>query len=106
MRIIDRQYTEHPFLGVRHMTATLHAEGNAVNHKRAHRLMQILQIQAICARRSTRPAPPYKYANLLKTRQILYADQVWCSNITYLPMQGGFAYLIATMDWHSRYVQA
>ena len=80
MRIIDEQYMKTPFYGILRMTAFLRSRGFNVNHKRTERLMSLMGIHAI------------------------YPDQVWCSDITYIRMRRRFAYLVAIMEWYSRYV--
>lgn len=106
MRLIDRQYIETPFYGIRRMTAWLNREGYHVNHKHVARLMRIMGIEAIYPkpRLSRRDSEHRIYPYLLKGVEILRPDQVWSSDITYIPMHRGFVYLVAVMDWYSRYV--
>lgn len=101
MRRIDELYTAHPFYGSRKIAQQL-----GCNRKRVQRLMHILGIEAIyCKRSTTRPAPGHKvYPYLLRNVAILRPDHVWSSDITYVPMRHGFLYLVAVMDWFSRYV--
>ena len=101
MRAIDRLYTKRPFLGTRKIRKFFH-----INRKRAQRLMGLLGLEAACPRRSTsRPAPGHKiYPYLLRNLPIVRPDQVWASDITYIPMQHGFLYLTAVMDLFSRNV--
>lgn len=106
MRRIDELFTEMPFYGVVKMTKHLNDEGYLVNHKRIRRLMRLMGIEAIypkpnTSRRNQRhPVYPYLLKNLTITRP----NQVWATDITYVPMERGFVYLVAIMDWHSRYV--
>ena len=106
MALIDRQFMETPFYGVRQMTWHLRNEGHAVNPKRVRRLMRLMGLMPIYRRPNTsKPAKgrqPYPY--LLQGLTIDRPGQVWCSDITYLPMRRGFLYLVAIMDWHSRRV--
>jgi putative transposase len=106
MRLIDRQYTKTPFYGWPRMTAYLQREGHEINSKRVRRLMGLMGLQAICPKhRTSAPAPGHKhYAYLLRGFQITCPCQVWSSDITYVPMRGGFMYLVAIIDWFSRYV--
>ena len=106
MRIIDEQYMKTPFYGIPRMTAFLRSKGYNINHKRVERLMSIMGIHAIYPKKHlSNPTPSYKvYPYLLKDIDICWPDQVWCSDITYIRMKRGFAYLVAIMDWYSRYV--
>lgn len=106
MRVIDKEYMEHPFYGVRRMTEVIRKSGTMVNHKRIARLMRQMGIVAIHPKRNLSKANQEhkKYPYLLKDLAIVKPDQVWCSDITYIPMQRGFLYLVAVMDWFSRYV--
>ena len=108
MALIDRQFMETPFYGVRQMTWHLRNEGHAVNLKRVRRLMRLMGVMPIYRRPNTsRPAKgrqPFPY--LLRWLAIDRPNQVWCADITYLPMRRGFLYLVAIMDWHSRRVLA
>ena len=108
MALMDRQYLRTPFYGSRKMTAWLRAQGYRVNRKRVRRLMQVMGLQAIYRRPNTsNPAPDHKiYPYLLKGLEINRVNQVWTADIIYLPMARGFLYLVAIMDWHSRYVLA
>jgi putative transposase len=108
MALLDRQYLKTPFYGSRKITAWLRAQGYQVNRKRVRRLMQVMGLQAIYRRPTTsKPAPDHKvYPYLLKGLDINRVNQVWTADITYLPMARGFLYLVAIMDWHSRYVLA
>ncbi len=108
MALIDRQYLRTPFYGSRRMTAWLQAQGHAVNRKRVQRLMQRMGLAAIYQRpRTSRPAPAHRiYPYLLRGLRIERVHQVWAADITYIPMARGFLYLVAVMDWVSRYVLA
>ena len=108
MELIDRQYLERPFYGSRRMTAWLRNQGYSVNRKRVRRLMQVMGLQAIYQRpNTTKPALEHQvYPYLLKGGEIHRVNQVWTADITYIPMARGFLYLVAIMDWHSRYVLA
>ncbi len=103
---IDRQYLETPFYGSRRMKAWLERRGIQVSWKRVQRLMRIMGLRAIYRRPGTsRPAPERRvYPYLLRNTRITRPNQVWAADITYLPMARGFLYLVAVMDWHSRYV--
>ena len=108
MARMDRQYLKTPFYGSRKMTVWLRTQGYQVNRKRVQRLMQVMGLQAIYRQPNTsKPAPEHKvYPYLLKGLEINRVNQVWTADITYLPMARGFLYLVAIMDWHSRYVLA
>lgn len=106
MRLIDEQYTRTPFYGSRRMTAWLRGAGYAVNRKRVVRLMGEIGLEAIFPRpRLSAPGPAAKvYPYLLHGMEIHCPNQVWGTDITYIPMQQGFMYLVAIMDWYSRFV--
>jgi transposase InsO family protein len=108
MRRIDELFTAWPFLGSRRMTAMLRAEGRAINRKRVQRLMRKMGIAALGPRpRTTKPAPGHKiFPYLLRGHAIEQPNQVWCADITYIPLPRGFLYLVAVMDWASRAVLA
>jgi putative transposase len=108
MALLDRQYLRTPFYGSRRMTAWLQTQGQAVNRKRVQRLMQRMGLAAIYQRpRTSRPAPAHRiYPYLLRGLRIERVHQVWAADITYIPMARGFLYLVAVMDWVSRYVLA
>ncbi len=108
MRLLDEQYLKMPFYGSRRMTAWLQAEGHAVNRKRVQRLMRIMGLEGLTPRRSTsRPAKGHRvFPYLLRGVEITHPDHVWSTDITYIPLRGGFVYLTAIMDWYSRYVLA
>lgn len=107
MRLIDEQYLETPFYGYLKMTRHLREnKGYRVNHKRVYRLMQQMGLRAVVPRPHTsRPHPEHKiYPYLLRGLKITRPNQVWSTDITYIPMQRGFMYLVAVLDWYSRYV--
>jgi putative transposase len=106
MAKIDREYTAHPFLGSRRMTSWLRSQGRAVNRKRVQRLLRLMGLQAIYPKpRLSAPGAGHKvYPYLLRGVAIERADQVWSTDITYIPMPAGFMYLTAVIDWYSRYV--
>jgi putative transposase len=108
MALLDRQYLRTPFYGSRRMTAWLQTQGHAVNRKRVQRLMQRMGLAAIYQRpRTSRPASAHRiYPYLLRGLRIERVHQVWAADITYIPMARGFLYLVAVMDWVSRYVLA
>ena len=108
MALIDRQYLRTPFYGSRRMTAWLQTQGHIVNRKRVQRLMRLMGIEAIYQRpRTSKPAAEHrKYPYLLRGLAIERANQVWAADICYIPMAHGFLYLVAVMDWASRYVLA
>ncbi len=106
MRRIDEQYLKTPFYGSRRMAAWLAREGLEVNRKRVQRLMTLMGLEAIHpGPRTTTRDPDHKiYPYLLRGLAIERVDQVWSTDITYVPMPRGFMYLTAVIDWHSRYV--
>jgi putative transposase len=108
MALIDRQYLARPYYGSRRMAAWLATQGHHVNRKRVQRLMRLLGLAAIYQRPNTsKPAAAHKiYPYLLRGLAIERVNQVWCSDITYIPMAKGFLYLVVIMDWVSRAVLA
>lgn len=108
MRRIDEQFLETPFYGVRQMTWHLRNEGHRVNQKRVRRLMRLMGLMPIYQKPNTsRPATGHKtYPYLLRDLRVDHPNQVWCADITYLPLRRGFLYLVAVMDWHTRKVLA
>lgn len=112
MRLIDEQYTRTPFYGYRKITAHLRrlsrddAAIPLVNHKRVAALMQKMGLQAVFPRpRTSTPAAGHKkYPYLLRGLPITRPNQVWSTDITYIPMRQGFMYLVAVIDWFSRFV--
>ncbi len=107
MRLIDEQYLRTPFYGYLKMTEYLRQKKDyQVNHKRVYRLMNQMGLRAVAPRPHTsRPHPEHKiYPYLLRGVSITRPNQVWSADITYVPMQRGFMYLVAVLDWYSRYV--
>ena len=106
MNLIDEQYTKTPFYGAPRMTIWLKAQGHNVNHKRIEGLMKLMGIKAIYPKRNLSRINPQNriYPYLLKYLIINKPNQVWASDITYIRMRRGFIYLIAIMDWFSRFV--
>jgi putative transposase len=106
MGIIDKQYTETPYYGIRRMTKELNNKGYKVNRKRVRRLMRLMGLEAIYPRRnlSKNTGEHRIYPYLLKGVSITRANQVWSADITYIRMARGFVYLVAIIDWWSRYV--
>jgi putative transposase len=106
MLLIDEQFLKTPFYGSRRMAVHLRQNGHAVNRKRAQRLMGMMGISAIYpGPRTSTPHPDHKvFPYLLRNMVIDHPNQVWSTDITYLPMARGFMYLVAIMDWHSRKV--
>jgi putative transposase len=108
MRLIDQEYTAHPFFGSRKITQWLIGRGHEVNRKRVRRLMRVMGLEAI------HPKPKLSlagrghkvYPYLLRDVAVERVNQVWSADITYVPLPGGFMYLAATIDWFSRYVVA
>jgi putative transposase len=107
MALIDRQYLARPYYGSRRMAAWLATQGHLVNRKRVQRLMRLLGLVAIYQRPNTsKPAALHKiYPYLLAGIAIERVNQVWCSDVTYIPMAKGFLYLVVIMDWVSRAVR-
>ncbi len=101
MRAIDEQYLKTPFYGSRKLAETF-----GVSRKRIQRLMRLMGIEAIYAKRRTtwRSAGHKIYPYLLRNLEVLRPDQVWATDITYVPLRHGFLYLVAIMDWYSRHV--
>lgn len=106
MRLIDEEYTRRPFLGTRQMRNCLNRKGHRVNRKRVQRLMRLMGIQSVAPKPNTsKPSKEHKiYPYLLCGLDINRSNQVWCSDITYIRMSGGYVYLVAVMDWYSRKV--
>jgi len=108
MRLLDEQYTSYPFYGVRRMTAWLGQQGFAVNAKRVRRLLRKMGLLALYPKPSlSQPvfgAQVYPY--LLRGVEIARVNQVWSTDITYIRLLSGFIYLVAIIDWYSRYVLA
>jgi putative transposase len=106
MRMMDEQFLITPFYGVRRMTAWLATQGHYVNPKRVRRLMRKLGLEAIYPRPNLSfPRDNVrKYPYLLKEEVIIAPNQVWSTDITYIPVRNGYLYLVAVIDWYSRYV--
>ena len=106
MRLLDRQYTETPFYGARRMTAVLRRMGYAVNIKRVRRLMGLLGLETVYPKKRRGLSHPGHrvYPYLLRGLTVDHPDQVWSTDITYIPLERGFLYLVVIMDWHSRFV--
>lgn len=108
MRLLDEQYLQTPFYGSRRMTVWLQQQGYEVNRKRVQRLMHLMGLVGIAPGPGTSsPHPEHrKYPYLLRDVVVERPDQVWATDITYVPMPMGFMYLVVIMDWFSRYVLA
>ena len=106
MKLIDRQHLDIPFYGARKIVDCLKRQGYIVNRKRVRRLMGVMGIRAIYRRpRTSKPSKEHKiYPYLLGGLKITRPNQVWAADITYIPMARGFLYLVAIIDWYSRYV--
>mgnify|MGYP000175690376 CR=1 FL=1 len=106
MRLIDEQYLKTPTWGSRSMRNHLRRLGYKINRKHVQRLMRLMGLEAIYPRpKTSRPHPEHKvYPYLLRNLNIDRPNQVWCTDLTYIPMNRGFMYLVAIMDWHSRKV--
>jgi len=106
MRIIDETYLEYPFFGSRQMTRWLRLQGYRVNRKRIQRLMRQMGLEAIYRKPKTSSPHPQNrvYPYLLKGVVIDHPNQAWATDITYVPVQGGYAYLCAVIDWYTRCV--
>lgn len=106
MKRLDEIFLDVPFFGARQMARMLRREGHWVNRKRIVRLMRKMGLEAVYRRPNTsRPHPEHKiFPYLLRDVAITRANQVWCADVTYIPMRRGFLYLVAIMDWHSRKV--
>ncbi len=107
-RLLDEEYTRHPFYGVRKMTVWLRLLGHGVGPKRVRRLLRAMGLMAIYPkpRLSFNPLAHKRFPYLLKGLPIVRPNQVWSTDITYIRLQGGFVYLAAVIDWFSRYVLA
>lgn len=106
LRLLDEQYTRTPFYGSRKMTKWLATAGHTVNRKRVSRLMEVLGIQAVYPKpKLSQPGEGHRiYPYLLRATTVERVNQVWSTDITYIRMAQGFLYLVAVMDWFSRYV--
>jgi putative transposase len=108
MRLLDEEYTAHPFLGSRRLTVWLNEQGEEVNRKRVQRLLRRMGLEAIYPKPklSTAGRGQRVYPYLLRDVRVERPDQVWSADITYVHLARGFLYLAATIDWYSRYVLA
>jgi len=108
MRLLDEQYTRTPFYGIKKMTAWLGTQGYEVNHKRVARLLRLMGLMAVSPKpRLSQPGEQIvRYPYLLRGLTITRNNQVWSTDITYIRLRGGFLYLVAIIDWFSRYVLA
>jgi len=108
MRRLDEIHLEHPFFGSRVMSQTLKREGLLVNRKRAQRLMRIMGLESTAPKpKTSKPIKEHaKFPYLLRNMKIDRINQVWASDITYIPMACGFLFLVAIIDWYSRFVLA
>jgi len=106
MDLLDKEYTIHPFYGVGKMRKYLHDMGYCIGSHRTRTLLRRMGLMAIYPKRNlSRPHPEHKiYPYLLRGVKVERANQVWCADITYIRLEKGFAYLVAIVDWHSRYV--
>lgn len=105
MRLIDEEYMRCPFYGYRRMTALLNRKGHNINEKRILRLMRLMGLEALYPKPNLSMSQELKkrYPYLLKGVKIEKRDQVWSADITYIPLRSGFLYLVAIIDWYSRY---
>lgn len=111
MRLIDEVYLQYPFYGSRQMCSHLNRhKGYGINRKRVQRLMRLIGLVSVAPGPHTSQPGKGKhhqiYPYLLRGRLIDRPNQVWCTDITYIPMKHGFVYLVAVMDWYSRHVLA
>lgn len=108
MRLIDEQFLLTPYYGSRQMTRWLKRQGYDVGRHRVRRLMALMSLRAIYQEpRTSQPHPQHRiYPYLLRNLAVTRANQVWCTDITYIPIKRGFLYLVAIMDWQSRKVLA
>lgn len=106
MRLLDEEYTRHPFKGVRRMVVYLQECGHWVNEKRIRRLLRLMGLEAVYPKMnlSHSNSAHKKYPYLLKYLDIIKPNQVWCADITYIRLFQDFIYLVVIMDWYSRYV--
>jgi putative transposase len=106
MRTIDEQYLKTPWYGARQMARHLRRQGYGVGRKRIRRLMRLMNLRAIApGPQTSRRNPAHKvYPYLLRDRSIQHANEVWCADLTYIPLAHGFVYVVAIMDWQTRHV--
>jgi hypothetical protein len=108
MRLLDQQYTDMPYYGVRRMAAWLRSQGDAVHHTRVARLLRTMGLETLYPKPPMSEPPPAHrvYPYLLRGVPITRVNQVWSTDITYIRLHGGFIYLVAVMAWFRRYVLA
>jgi putative transposase len=108
MRRIDELHLQYPFFGSRRISRELRNQGLVVNRKRVQRLMRIMDLEGVAPKPNTsKPSPEHAtYPYLLRNLTVSRPNQVWATDITYIPLAHGFAYLVAIMDWYSRRVLA
>lgn len=106
MRLLDKQYMDTPYYGIRRMRWFLGQKGYQVNHKKVARLLRLMGLEAVYPKPNLSKAnPAHKiYPYLLRGVKIEQVNQVWSTDITYIPMAKGFMYLVAVMDWYSRFI--
>lgn len=106
MKLIDQQYTKTPFYGTRKMMKWLRSIGHRINRKHVQRLMRLMGLEGLAPKPNTsKPRKAHKkYPYLLKGLKLDRPNQVWATDLTYIPMNRGFVYLVAIIDWYSRYV--
>lgn len=106
MKAIDKVFTKYPFFGSRQTVAWLRRDGIRVGRHRVRRLMRLMGLEAVYRRpKTSQPHPTHPiYPYLLKGMAITRPDQVWCSDITFIPVSRGYLYLVAIMDWATRKV--
>lgn len=106
MKIIDEIFTEHPYYGTRRMAYILKKEGYDIGRKKVKKYYQIMGIEAVYPKMnlSRRNQAHKVYPYLLRDLEVTYPNQVYCADITYIRLRQGFVYLVAIMDWHSRYI--
>lgn len=106
MRRIDELHLKHPFFGSRMLTETLKQQGLVINRKHVQRLMRLMGLESLAPKpKTSSPAPEHPiYPYLLRGVKVCRVNQVWATDITYIPMARGFAYLVAIIDWYSRRV--
>ncbi len=106
MRLLDQEYTRHPFYGVRRMAWFLSQEGYEVNPKRVRRLLRLMGLEALYPkpRLSVGDGRPGRFPYLLRDVKVERANQAWCTDLTYVRLAGGFIYLTVILDWRTRYV--
>jgi len=108
MRRLDELHMKYPAYGSRRLAVLLRREGQTINRKRVARLLEVMGVEAVYPKRQlSQPCEGHRlYPYLLEGLEVSGPDQVWCSDITYVPMSYGYMYLVVVMDWWSRYVLA